>query len=69
MTATNLFITTGCHSGLIMFSGHLQAAYRPRDVAKQREPTRTSDQPERQARGGFELFAQVSETGRPTLPR
>jgi hypothetical protein len=37
MTATNLFITTGCHGGLITFSGHLQAAYRPRDVTKQRE--------------------------------
>ena len=42
MTATNLFITTGCHSGIITFSGYLQAAYRPRDVAKQRELALTS---------------------------
>ena len=46
-----------------------QAAYRPRDVAKQRVPARTSDQLERQFRGGFGVFVQVSETGRPTLPR
>jgi hypothetical protein len=44
-------------------TGHLQAAYRPRDVAKQREPTRTSDQSERQARDGFRVFVQVSGLG------
>ena len=44
-------------------SRHRQAAYRPRDVAKQREPARTSDQSERQARGGFRVFAQVSGLG------
>ena len=36
---------------------------RPRDVAKQREPARTSDQSERQARGGFRVFAQVNGLG------
>ena len=45
------------------FTGHLQAAYRPRDVAKQREPARTSDQLEQQFRGGFRAFAQVSGLG------
>jgi len=40
-----------------------QAAYRPRDIAKQREPARTSDQLEQQARGGFRAFAQVSDLG------
>ena len=40
-----------------------QAAYRPRDIAKQREPARTSDQSEWQARGGFRVFAQVSGLG------
>ena len=44
-------------------SRHRQAAYRPRDVAKQRVPARTSDQSERQARGGFRVFAQVSGLG------
>ena len=33
-----------------------QAAVRPRDVAKQRQLARTSDQLERQARGGFRVF-------------
>jgi hypothetical protein len=60
MIATNLFITTGFHSGMITFSDHLQAAYRPRDIAKQRELARTSDQLEQQARGGFRVFAQVN---------
>ena len=40
-----------------------QAAYRPRDIAKQREPTRTSDKLERQFRGGFRAFVQVSALG------
>lgn len=40
-----------------------QAAYRPRDVAKQCEPARTSDQPELQFRGGFRTFVQVSALG------
>jgi len=40
-----------------------QAAYRPRDIAKQREPARTSDQPELQFRGGFRTFVQVSALG------
>ncbi len=40
-----------------------QAAYRPRDVAKQRVPARTSDQSELQARRGFRMFAQVSGLG------
>jgi hypothetical protein len=44
-------------------TGHLQAVYRPRDIARRRETTRTSDQPERQARGGFRVFAQVSGLG------
>jgi hypothetical protein len=35
----------------------------PRDVVKQRELARTSDQSERQARGGFRVFAQVSGLG------
>ncbi len=40
-----------------------QAAYRPRDVAKQREPARTSDQLGPQFRGGFRAFVQVSGLG------
>jgi len=36
---------------------------RPRDVAKQREPARTSDQSEWQARDGFRAFVQVSGLG------
>jgi len=40
-----------------------QAAYRPRDIAKQCETTRTSDQPELQVRSGFGAFAQVSGLG------
>ena len=43
--------------------GDLQAAYRPRDIEKQREPARTSDQPELQARGGFRAFVQVNGLG------
>ena len=50
-------------------TGHLQAAYRPRDIEKQRETTQSVDQLEQQARGGFRAFAQVSETGLCTLPR
>ena len=41
----------------------LQAAYRPRDIAKQRELVRTVDQSNRQARGCFRVFAQVSGLG------
>ena len=48
----------GCRIG-----EHRQAAYRARDVAKQCEPARTSDQLERQFRGGFRVFAQVSGLG------
>ena len=48
---------------LVWLNRFPQAAYRPRDVAKQREPARTSDQSERQARGGFRVFAQVSGLG------
>ena len=44
-------------------SGRVQAAYRPRDVAKQREPARTVEYLERQARGGFRMFVQVSGLG------
>ena len=40
-----------------------QAAYRPRDVAKQHVPARTSDQPELHVRAGFGMFAQVSGLG------
>ena len=40
-----------------------QAAVRPRDIEKQRELARTSDQSERQPRGGFWVFAQVSGLG------
>ena len=36
-----------------------QAAYRPRDIAKHGETTRTGDQPELQVRDGFGVFAQV----------
>ena len=50
-------------------TGHLQAAYRPRDNAKQRKTTQSIDQLELQARGVFRVFAQVSGTGRHTLPR
>ena len=63
MIPTNLFMTTGSHSGMITFSDHLQAACRQRDVAKQREPARTGDQLERQARESFWAFAQVSGLG------
>ena len=42
---------------------HSQAAHRPRDVAKQRELVRTSDEPNGQARGGFRVFTQVSGLG------
>ena len=57
--------------GLVALSvtGHLQAAYRPRDIAKHRETTRTVDQLEQEVRGGFRVFAQVSETGLCILPR
>ena len=44
-------------------TGHLQAAYRPRDIAKQRELARTSDQLEQQASSGFRTFVQVSALG------
>ena len=44
-------------------TGHLQAAYRPRDIEKQCETTRTSDQPKLQARSGFGTFAQVTGLG------
>ena len=44
-------------------TGHLQAAYRPRDIEKQRKTTQSVDQLERQARGHFEVFAQVSGLG------
>ena len=44
-------------------SRHRQAAYRPRDVAKQCETTRTSDQPEPQVTARFGAFAQVSGSG------
>ena len=52
-------------SGLFRFGSdhHAQAAYRSRDVAKQRELARTNDQSERQARGGFRTFVQVSGLG------
>ena len=40
-----------------------QAAYRPRDIAKQREPTRTSDQLEQQVTARFGTFVQVSGLG------
>ena len=50
-------------------TGHLQAAYRPRDIEKQRETTQSVDQLEQQARGGSRAFAQVSETSLCTLPR
>ena len=40
-----------------------QAAYRPRDIAKQCETTRTSDQPEPQVRARFGTFAQVTGSG------
>jgi hypothetical protein len=39
MIATNLFISTGLHIGMITLSGHLQTAYRPRDIEKYRETT------------------------------
>ena len=40
-----------------------QAAYRPRDIEKQRETTQSVDQLEQQARDGFRAFAQVSCLG------
>ena len=47
---------------------HSQAAYRPRDIAKQRELARTSDQLEQQARSGFRAFAWlVDRAGRESL--
>ena len=48
---------------LVWLNRFPQAAYRPRDVAKQREPARSNDQLERQFRGGFQAFAQVSGLG------
>ena len=54
---------TPCWPELVWPNRFPQAAYRPRDVAKQREPARTNDQPERQARDGFRVFAQVSGLG------
>jgi hypothetical protein len=45
---------------LVWLNRFPQAAYRPRDVAKQREPVRTVDQLERQATARFGAFAQVS---------
>ena len=49
--------------GLVWLNRFPQAAYRPRDVAKQRELARTSDQLEQQARGRFRVFVQVSGLG------
>ena len=40
---------------LVWLNQFLQAVYRPRDIAKQRELVRTSGQSERQARGGFRV--------------
>ena len=42
---------------------HSQAAYRPRDIAKHRETTRTSDQPKLQATARFGTFVQVRGLG------
>jgi len=47
-------------AGVIFEQPFLQAAYRPRDIAKQRELARTSDQLEQQARREFRVFAQVN---------
>jgi hypothetical protein len=48
---------------LVWLNRFPQAAYRPRDVAKQRVPARSVDQPGQQARGSFRTFAQVSGLG------
>jgi len=46
------------------YAGHCrQAAYRPRDVAKQCVPVRTSDQLEQQVTTRFGTFVQVSGLG------
>ena len=63
MTATNLFITTGFHSGMITFSIHPQAAYRPRDIAKQGESVRSGNQRIARWVAGFGAFPLVSALG------
>ena len=63
----NLWSTWATEGPLLGPGGHApsvqEAAYRPRDIAKQRELARTSDQLEQQARGSFRTFAQVSGLG------
>ena len=63
----NLWSTWATEGPLLGPGGHApsvqEAAYRPQDIAEQREPARTSDQLEQQARSGFRVFVQVSALG------
>lgn len=56
----NLWSTWATEGPLLGPGGHApsvqEAAYRPRDIAKQRELARTNDQLELQAKGGFRAF-------------